>query len=80
MNIIHSDLRRIVVACGKALGTGRAVPMILQYPNAIKVEHRWHARQMRSVIKYEKRRPVRGTRKILQRALAEQERLVRAEG
>ena len=77
LRIIAGDVRRITEACGKALATGRAVPMELD-PDPF-IGPRSSARSLRAVLKYERRRPQRGARAILRRALAVQERLAKAQ-
>ena len=77
LRVIAGDLRRITEACGKALATGRAVPMELD-PDRF-IGPRSYARDLRAVLKYERRRPQRGARGILRRALAAQERLAKSQ-
>jgi hypothetical protein len=60
LRIIGGDICRITEACGKALATGRAVPMELDLDTFI--EPRNVARSLRAMLKYEARTPQRGAR------------------
>ena len=75
---IAGDVRRITAACGRVLATGRPLelrfrPLALWYmagPRRSTV-----TRNLRAVLRYEARRPHRGVRTILRRALRAHEAL-----
>ena len=71
VRLIANDVRRIVEACGVALGTGRPVPMRLNLGRL--TDHRGLARTLRATLAFEARNPHRGARGVLRQALRERE-------
>lgn len=68
------DVYRITNACAEAIDTGRPVPMEFLPEMA---QNPRKTQTLRYVVRFEARRPHRGTRGILKRALRERERIAR---